>query len=721
MRIDDSTAVTVKIARWSATHPWQAIVGWTFFVVVCLGAGVSVGTNQATGADFWIGEAGRAEAIATRGQVMRPPVEKILISAPDGGRLSSADADSAAADVTRRMRTLPEVSAVAEPVTAADGSAVMVAVTMVGDVAHAKDHIDPLLDQTAAVQAAHPGVAIDQTGEASISRGVNDKLGSDLTRAEMLTLPVTLLILFVVFGTLLAAGVPVLLTLSSIAAAVGLYSLASYVFPDAGGAVVSVILMLGMAVGVDYSLFYLKRAREELTRAGGRISHAAAVELAAITSGHAIVVSGFAVIVSLLGLYLADDVVFASIATGSIIVVAVAVTSSLTVLPALLVKIGRRMDGRRQRPARTDGTSGRWWPVLLRPALRHPVATLLAGAAVMAALAAPALGMKLGVEGRETFPRSIPAVDTYDRLVAAFPAAGVAHLVAVHAEPAALGELEAQLRRLAAAAGRDPRFPGAAVVRTSADGRTAALDLPIAHPASSPQAEQSLRWLRTELVPDTVGTIPGAVYAVSGEPARGFDYAAHQASRLPWVVGFVLLATFLIMATAFRSVVIGALGVVLNLLSAAAAWGALVLVFQSTWAQGLLGFTTTGFLGSRIPLMVFAILFGLSMDYQIFVLSRIREAVKAGRSTREAVADGITTSAGVVTSAAVVMVSVFVSFMLIDRIEMKQVGLGLAVAVLLDAIVVRIMLLPAALTLLGRRSWWPSRPVESAQPRPAAG
>ncbi|WP_222106250.1 MMPL family transporter [Catellatospora sichuanensis] len=726
MRINDSKDITVRMARWSATHPWRAIVGWSLFVAVCLGVGLSVGTNQAAGRDFWIGEAGRAESIATQGDVMRPPVEKILISATGDGGWNAAEADRAAADVARRMSALPEVAAVAEPVRSADGSAVMVAVTMAGDVAQAKQHITPLLEQTAAAQAAHRGVAIKQTGEVSISKGVNDQLGSDLARAEAFTLPVTLLILFMVFGTLLAAGVPVLLALSSIAAAVGLYGLASYVFPDAGGAVVSVILMLGMAVGVDYSLFYLKRAREERERAGGRISHAAAVELAAVTSGRAIVVSGFAVIVSLVGLYLAHDVIFSSIATGSIIVVAVAMASSLTVLPALLAKLGHRVDGRRAVPhspstpadgvEMTAGRRARWWPALLRPAMRHPVATLLAGTAVMITLAIPALSMKLNVEGRETFPKSIPAVDAYDRLIAAFPAEGVAHMVAVRADGAGPGEIDAALRRLAAAAERDPLFTGTAVTRISTDGRIGVLDLAIAHPASSEQAEQSLRRLRTDLVPSTVGGIAGAAYAVSGEPARGLDYSAHQASRLPWVVGFVLLATFVMMTAAFGSIVIGLLGVLLNLLSAAAAWGALVIVFQGTWAEDILGFTSTGFIGSRIPLMVFAILFGLSMDYQIFVLSRIREGVKRGLPTRQAVFEGITGSASVVTSAAVVMVSVFVSFMLINRIEMKQVGLGLAVAVLLDAVIVRIMILPAALTLLGRASWWPARPAELAQP-----
>lgn len=255
-------------------------------------------------------------------------------------------------------------------------------------------------------------------------------------------------------------------------------------------------------------------------------------------------------------------------------------------------------------------------------------------------------------------------------------------------------------------------------IRTSADGTTGTVAIAIPYGANSPQALTSLALLRTELVPATVGSIPGADVAVTGDVARGVDYAAHQAGRIPWVIGAVSVATLVVMAVAFGSLVLALLGAVLNLLAVACAWGALTLVFQHSWAEGLLGFTSTGFLGSRTPLLVFAILVGLTTDYQVFVVGRIREAVLDGMPTRDAVRHGITGSAGVVTSAAVIMVSIFVGFMLIDRIEMKQIGLGLTVAVVVDAVVLRILILPAVMTLLDRHCWWPARAPLRADPRP---
>ncbi|MGA6165329.1 MMPL family transporter [Amycolatopsis magusensis] len=683
--------MTVRcIARWSATHPWQAIVGWLAFVAIAFTAGTLTGTNQAQGPDFWIGEAGRAEATAAEGGVSRPPVENVLITPA---------AAPVAAEVAQRVRGLEGVADVAAPEVSPDGRSLLVVITMAGDDQQAGDHVEPVLEQTAAVAAAHPEVRLVQTGDASVERGLSAQLGQGVLITKAITLPVTLLILFLVFGSLLAAGIPLLLALTAILGSVGLYGLASAFFPDAGGAVTSILLMMGMAVGVDYSLFALKRVREERERSNGELSHVAAVEIAAATSGRAIVVSGAAVIVSLAGLYLAGDVIFSSIATGTIIVVAVAVLSALTVLPALLAKLGPRIEGKRHaRPAKL-------WDRLLRPAVEHPVPTLLVGLLLIGALAIPGLNMKLGVEGINTFPRSVPEISAYDELVAAFPDRGASHMVVIRGETAE--------RAADAVAGLST--PDSRVV-SSVDGQIQRLELPIPYPAGTPEADGSLAQLRAQPVP------PGVSIAVSGEPARGVDYSAHQAERLPWVVGFVLLATFVMMALAFRSLVIGALGLVLNLLSVLAAWGALVVVFQSTWAEGLLGFTSTGFIGSRTPLMLFAILFGLSMDYQIFVVSRIREAVARGLPTREAVVDGITGSARVVTSAALVMVSVFVGFMFIDRIEMKQIGLGLALAVLLDAVIVRILLLPAAMSLLGRVSWWPGRiPAPAPALRTPAG
>ncbi|EME99078.1 MMPL domain-containing protein [Streptomyces mobaraensis NBRC 13819 = DSM 40847] len=711
----------MRAARWSALHPWRAIAGWLAFVVLCLGVGIAVGTDSATTEDYRVGEAGRAEAMAAEGHLERRPTEQVLISA-GAGALDRAAADAAARDVAARMAKLPEVEAVAAPRTAKDGRALVVEVTMKGSELDAQKRVGPLREQTEAVRKGNPRLLVEETGHPSVGKGVDGQRDSDLALSEKITLPVTLITLLIAFGSLITALVPVLLALSSIAAAMGLSMIASHVSPDAGVGN-NVILLIGLAVGVDYTLFYLKREREERERSGGRIGPEALVELAAATSGRAVVVAGLAVVASTATLYLASDVIFSSLATGTVLVVLVAVASSLTVLPALLVKIGQRAQRRaargagRPRKERTSGT-GRVWTALMRPASEHPAITLGVSTLIMLALAAPVAGLKLTEMSQDTHSRAIPAMRTYDRLNEAFPELRVTHQVVVRAAADRSGEVAEQLRELGRRARADRLFTGEPRLRTSADHRISVLSLSVPHLGNSDEARESLAHLRDAYVPGTVGRIPGAETGVTGDVARYADYPAHQRDRLPLVIGALLAVTFAMTLLAFRSVVLALVGVVLNLLSAASALGLLVLVFQGEWAEGLLDFHSTGTIGSRVPLFLFVILFGLSMDYQVFVVSRIREAALRGVPTRRAVLDGIGSSASVVTSAAVVMVTVFASFVFLHLIEMKQIGFVLAAAVLLDAFIVRIMILPSVMLLLGKASWWPSRGMRRAQEAP---
>ncbi|MGW2044459.1 MMPL family transporter [Streptomyces sp. NPDC001858] len=719
---------TVRIARSSARHPWRAIIGWLVFVALCLAVGGAVGMNSARTADYRVGEAGRAEAMAAEGRLERRSTEQVLVSARSGALGGSAaesaeSAESAVRELTARMERLPEVAAVAAPVRSADGRILMVEVALKGEERDAKDKVDALTAQTAAVQRAHPELLLQETGSPSISKGVDEQRGDDLALSEKITLPVTLLTLLIVFGSLTMAAVPLLLALSSIAAAVGLSMVASHVSPDTGVGT-NVILMIGLAVGVDYTLFYLKREREERARGGGRLGSEALVELAAATSGRAVVVSGFAVVASTATLYLASDVIFSSLATGTVVVVLVAMASSLTALPALLTVLGRRAErrasrraerGKPPRPTRGDG-GGRVWTALLRPAARHPLATLCGSVLALLALVVPLAGLQITEMSRDTHSREIPAMRVYDRLNEAFPEQRVTHQVVVRADAAQADEVAAAFAGLVRLTDDDPLFTGRPRIRSSADRRVSTLELRVPHLGNSDQAYDSLDRLRHAYLPKTVGQVSGAEYGVSGDVARYADYPAHQNGKLPLVLGALLLVTFLMTLYAFRSVVLALLGVGLNLLSAAAALGLLVLVFQHTWAEGLLDFHSTGSIGSRVPLFLFVILFGLSMDYQVFVVSRIREAVLAGTPTRQAVLDGVRRSASVVTSAAVVMTTVFASFVFLHIIEMKQIGFVLAAAVLLDAFVVRILILPSAMLLLGERSWWPGRTGRPAKP-----
>ncbi|WP_329424280.1 MMPL family transporter [Streptosporangium sp. NBC_01495] len=717
----DVARFAVRMARWSATHPWQAIVGWILFVAICITAGSLAGTRGTVDSDFWTGESGRTQEIIATGGFPNPPVENVLITARTG-TLDKAAADAAAQDVTRRMDALPEVAEVGSPIPSPDGQALLVTVTMRADQQSAVEHVTPLLDATAATQSAYRSLRVEQTGGVTIDSGIFDQVAKDLVLAELLTAPVTLVILLIAFGVFVAAAVPLILAISSIVAAIGLSALASHVFPDVG-MVNNIILLMGMAVGVDYSLFYVKREREERAKSGGKLDYAASVELAAATSGHAILVSAFAVIVSMMSLYLGGIAVFSSLATGSVIVVAVAMVGSLTVLPALLAKLGRRLDSPRV-PffGRFGGESRepRMWRAMLRPALRHPALTFLVATVAMLALALPALNLKLTAAGLDTMPRQIVAMQTYDRLTEAFPSEGAAHVVAVRAEAAQAGQVGAALRGIVQDLQGSPLFVPVpeANVRASTDGRVHTIDLATPYTADTAKAAESLRRLK-EVVAARMGTIPGADHAVGGDVAKHIDEVDIQTQRMPWVVGFVLLLTLLIMVAAFRSLVVAVTAILLNMLSAAAAFGVLVAVFQYEWAEQLLDFRSNGAIISWVPLFLFVVLFGLSMDYHVFLVSRIKEAAeREGVTTRQAVADGIVSSAGVVTSAAVIMVSVFVCFVFPSMVELKQLGLSLAVAVLLDAVVIRILVLPSLMVMLGRFNWWPSRLGRTVAPEP---
>ncbi|MGW1250209.1 MMPL family transporter [Streptomyces sp. NPDC002535] len=712
---------TVRIARWSATHPWSAIGLWVVFVALCLLLGGAAGTQRISDAESGVGESGRAGRITASGHFTEKPEENVLITAAGGGRLDAATARKAAAELAARMRALPEVESVGSVLPSPDGTALLLPVTMRGDTENADTRVQQLLDASAATERAHEGVRIDQIGTGSTAKGLGETLGEDFRKAELISLPLTLLILLVVFGAIIAAGVPVLLALSCVGAAIGLSALASHVLPETS-AVSNVILLMGMAVGVDYSLFHLKREREERRKGA---SHLDAIEIAAETSGHTVVVSGTTVIVSMAGLYLAQEATFASLATGSIIVVAVAVLASLTVLPALLAKLGSWVDRPRVpflwRLTLRSSSGSRLWPALLRPALVRPALTLAVSVGALLLLALPALDLRLKQPGSDDLSRDIPVVRAMDRLTAAFPGKGTVHQVAVRAPAERADEVEAALRSLLNRAEGQRLFAHdlAPAIRASADRRVHTVAVGTPHSPRSDGARASLALLRA-WVPEALAPVRGAEGAVGGKVAQGVDFTGHLKDRMPWVVGFVLLLTFVTMAAIFRSLAVALSAILLNLLSAAASFGVLVAVFQHTWAEGLLDFHSSGAVVSWLPLFLFVVLFGLSMDYHVFVVSRIREAALDGAGVRDAVREGITRSAGVVTGAAIVMVAVFAVFGTLSMVEFKQLGVGLAAAILLDAVVIRIFVLPALMTALGRWNWWPGGLGPASRGRHAA-
>jgi len=618
------TEIPRRAARWSATHPWRAILAWLAFVLVAVGLAIAVPTEDTKDSDYRLGESGRAEAMVHEAGLAAPTTESVLISPRGDAALDSVAATSAAEQLRTRMRDLDGVEEVSQAQPNPDRSALLVSVQLARD----QEDATALQDVTASVQADHPDLQVREAGDLSIDAGINDRVAEDLSSAEGISVPVTLILMLLAFGALIAAGIPVLLAATSVAATIGITAPLSHLV-HAEPTVGSMIVLIGMAVGVDYSLFYLKREREE--RAAGR-STLDAVEIAAQTSGHSILVSGGAVIASMAGLYLIGDATFNSLATGAILVVAIAVLGSITVLPALLVKLGRWVDRPRvplvwrlNRRIGHGGISSR----VLGPVLRHPTIALVVSGVVVLLLALPALGMKIHSGNLETLPASIPEVQTVKQIAREFPSEGTTASLVVHGSASERSAVSAALGRLDRAAIATPDFvdSGQDPVRTSADGTTTVLDLAMPYDESDPKADRAVEALRADLVPAALEDLP-VTYAVGGGVAESLDYVDRQQSRLPFVIGTVLLLTLLMMGLAFRSVPIALVSTALNLASVGVAFGILALVFQHGWGADLLDFTSPGFVIDWIPLFVMVVLVGLSMDYHVFVVSRIREHVQ---------------------------------------------------------------------------------------------
>ena len=391
------------------------------------------------------------------------------------------------------------------------------------------------------------------------------------------------------------------------------------------------------------------------------------------------------------------------------IVVAVAMLGSLTVLPALLSKLGDRVDrlhvplvGRLRR----DSSEGRTWAAIVERVLRRPLLSAVIAGALLLALAAPALQLRIATPGPDTFPKSLAVVKTYNHMQQAFPGKALPVNVVVKASDVnapAVRNAITELERRALASGRAQK---PITVDTNREGTIANITVPINGTGTDAASNASLAALRNVIVPETVGALPNTKAGVTGLTAEWKDQQDQLKSKLPLVVGFVLLFAFGLMLVAFRSIVVAIKAIVLNLLSVAAAYGVLVLVFQDGIGKGLLGFSSTAGISPVVPLLLFVILFGLSMDYHVFIVSRIRETFDRGASMDDAIAQGIKSTAGVVSSAAMVMVAVFSIFATLSMLFFKQFGVGLAVAVLIDATLVRAVLLPATMKLLGKRNWY---------------
>ena len=710
VRAGHSPNVAARMGRWSAQHRKTAIWGWLAFVIVAFMIGSAVGTKTLDNAHLGVGESGRADR--TVDAAYPKSADELVLVQSATETANSLRFRAAVGDAQFRLSQLPSVYAIESPYTpanrsqiSADGHSALTRFKIAGNQSTAKDRANATLRAIDAAQAAHRRLTIGEFGDASSDNQVSAAISSDFKTALVTSLPVTLLILLIAFGALVAAAVPLLLGLTAVLGTIGLVAVISHI-NGVDESINEVILLIGLAVGVDYSMFYLRREREE--RESGR-SEAASLAAAAATSGRAVMVSGFTVIIAMAGMYLAGAPTFASFATGTILVVAVAVVGSLTVLPAILAWLGDRVE-----KGRIPYLSRRKWNVgesgavsrILNPALRHPVVAVVASGALLVFLAIPAFSLHTATPGVETLPQDLGVIKTYNRIQAAFPGGPIPAQVVVHADNVKSLPVIGAINDLSARAAASPDFKQPITTTVSPGHTVEQVEIPVAGDGTDARSTAALAHLRDKLIPATIGRVPGATADVTGYTASSTDFNDTMKSHAPVVFVFVLSAAFILLLFTFRSVVIPLKAIILNLLSVGAAYGVMVWIFQKGHLESLLGFKSNGAIVSWMPLFMFVVLFGLSMDYHVFILTRIREAFDRGRPTEDAVSHGIKTTAGVVTSAAAVMISVFAIFATLSLLIFKELGIGLAVAVLIDATIIRGVLLPATMKLLGDWNWY---------------
>jgi uncharacterized membrane protein YdfJ with MMPL/SSD domain len=702
--------IAARAGRWSAQHRKKAIWGWLAFTFLAFAIGNAAGLVTQDQAQSGVGESGSA-AKTIDAAFPKHVAEEVLVQS-QAATANDPAFRATVADVQRRLAAAPHTKNFEGPYApgnagqiSRDRHSALLRFEIAGTETQSADRVDPTLAATKAAAAAHPAFAVEQFGDASAEKELNTAIGDDFKSAFVTSLPITLIILLIAFGALVAASVPILLALTAVMATMGLVALLSQVSP-VDSSINEVILLVGLAVGVDYSMFYLRREREE--RESGS-SEKASLAAAAATSGRAVLVSGLTVMVAMAGMYLAGDPTFTSFATGTIIVVAVAVVGSLTVLPAILAWLGDRVEKGGVPIIKNmpwNASESGLWARILNPVLRHPLISALGAAAVLVVLAIPAFSLHTANPGTDSLPQDLGVVKTYNKIQAAFPGQPTGAVVAISATNVTSPEVTAAIRRLQARATADRQFKQPITTDVSPDRTVAQVNIPMVGDGNDAQSNAALDELRDNLIPATVGQVSGAKAEVGGMTADSRDFNATLKSHAPYVFLFVLTAAFLLLLVTFRSIVIPVKAIILNLLSVGAAYGVLVWIFQYGHLEGLLGFTSAGSITSWMPLFLFVILFGLSMDYHVFILTRIREGFDRGASTDEAVAHGIKTTAGVVTSAAAVMIAVFAIFASLSLLFFKELGVGLAVAVLIDATLIRGVLLPATMKLLGDWNWY---------------
>ena len=713
--------MTERLARAAARRPWRMLIAWLAAIALAVGAvGAFLGDGLTTEA-FLTNEpeSERAyEVLAEHFPVGDSTTELVVVRHEQltvndpAFQARIAELDAEAADLVDRA---------GQPVPAPDGHAVLLPIRLVEP---AEDTVERAIELVES-EDGRDGFQIAMTGEFTSDRGFNELSQSDLEEGELqFGLPAALVVLVLVFGAVVASTIPLVLGLVSIAVALGLTALASTGW-ELSVFSVNMLTGMGLALGIDYALFVVSRFREE--RSAGR-EKVDAIAAAGATASRAVLFSGSAFVVAMLGLLLVQSTIMRSIAAGAIFAGIVSVVAALTLLPAVLSLLGDRVNRLRIPYFGRQRLESRMWGAIVRRVVARPALSLAVAVAVLLAAAAPALTMKIGGSGIATLPDHLASKQGYLALERSFPAGGADPAEIVVEAPAGAPATRAAIERLTAALERDTDF-GPPTVEEAPDGEAVLVRAPLPADALGARAIEAVERLRAEYVPAAfAGT--GEQALVTGATAENIDYFEVMRFWLPVVIAIVLALSFVLLTVAFRSVVVAGTAIALNLLSVGAAYGIVVAVFQHGVGAGLLGFQQVDTIEAWVPPFLFAVLFGLSMDYQVFLLSRIRERYTATRDNRDAITFGIGSTARIITGAALIIMAVFLGFARGDLVMFQQMGFGVAVALLIDATIVRSVLVPAAMQLLGERNWYlpawlrwlPHVEVErhESEPRPEA-
>ena len=705
-----SFAFTERLARLSARYRWLVLGGWLVAVAASLYLAMGIGdlltTDQSTTVEL---EADRAERLIAERMGDDEERPELVVIQAQTRTVDDAAYESFVQDLAAGLRTMEDDVAGAityfdtqdESLVSDDRRSTLMPVVLAGS-----DEPEEKAKVVRDYVRAHPqaGFAAYVTGEDSISLAFTEIAEADLQTAEVFGLPIALVILAIVFGALVAATIPVVLALLAIVVSVGVSAILAHQF-DFSIFIVNVTTMIGLAVGIDYTLFIVERFRDERRAGYEKID---AIGRAGATASRTVLFSGLTVIVALAGMLIIPDSIFRSVATGAIIVVVVAVIAALTLLPAILSLLGDKVNALRipfTGKRRGSEAEGGFWDRTARLVMAHPVVSVIASVALLLAAATPYLSITLGFAGISTIPSNTDVYKGFAILDSEFTGGLIEPTqIVVDVGDVSAPDIQRAIAGFRARLAGDDAF-GASTVTISDAGDLAVVSVPMQGDPQGEEAFKALDRLRTDYVPAAFGDTTAEV-SIGGETAGDDDYFELVKQYTPIIFAFVLGLSFIVLLVVFRSIVVPIKALIMNLLSVGAAYGLLVLVFQEGVGTGLLGFTQVDRIEAWVPLFLFAVLFGLSMDYHVFLLSRIRERYDETGDNRESIAFGVRSTASIITGAALIMVAVFAGFAMGDLVMFQQMGFGLAIAVLIDATLVRTVLVPASMVLLGDANWY---------------